>query len=395
MKKKRIAMFQHILASKPVRGPMIFFPIFNSEYQNNSNTQFELYYLLRTDDVGALSKRFGSTTLGVKNIIILPERNHRFKKIVENLELIWHLFKLRVDLLYLANVDDTLEPAPALRVLQKLSSLWKIKKTYAVTYNGFPAAYNANYTGQFEGIKKYEAFFREIHLDGVYTWYDDVIDWIATCEMFKSKPIVRTIQSRFCDTKKYYPDEEKNKIIVWAGALVAYKRPEMLLQAIEAINNKRPTLLEGWKVIYSGSGNYSATLKELIAAKKIEHLIEVREASDNYHVLLNDATCMVSTQTLDHFPSLAINEAMASGCAIIATNVGRAHLFVKHGINGYLTTTDDAEGITNALILFLEQSDTGRQDMMQASRNECETTHTADNFIKQIDSFWNEVLAAK
>jgi glycosyltransferase involved in cell wall biosynthesis len=87
-----------------------------------------------------------------------------------------------------------------------------------------------------------------------------------------------------------------------------------------------------------------------------------------------------------------INEAMASGCAVIATNVGRAHLFVRHLYNGYLTTTDDEPGLRESLISFLSLTETERATMLGNSRLLAETVHTPANFIRSIDQFWSEVI---
>jgi hypothetical protein len=67
-RKKRVALYHHIIHSKPVRGPMVFFPLFNREYQQFELAKFELFYIIRTDNAEMLRKRYtqGSETIGLK-----------------------------------------------------------------------------------------------------------------------------------------------------------------------------------------------------------------------------------------------------------------------------------------------------------------------------------------
>ncbi len=82
-KRKKIAFYQQILAGKPVRGPHIFFPLLNSEYQTSSNSEFELFYFIKTDNPQALQKQYPNRELDGKNVIFLKEHNSRFKKYLE------------------------------------------------------------------------------------------------------------------------------------------------------------------------------------------------------------------------------------------------------------------------------------------------------------------------
>jgi glycosyltransferase involved in cell wall biosynthesis len=304
------------------------------------------------------------------------------------------LIKYRISILHIVSYSSSYDPIWTLKILQWLNPIWPIRKTFALTYNGVPTAFKLNYAGHHKEDIKYENLFKRIRFQGIFTWFEDVIDWAANSGVFAHPPIVRTPSSRFCDIKKFHPAPNKNKIMVWAGAFVVYKRPLLFLESLAWIRQHRPELLDGWKVIFIGTGLLENDIRHFITSHDLSELVEIRKSEKNYYQLINTTMLHVSTQSIDHFPNLVINEAMASGCAVIATNVGRAHLFVKDQLNGYLTPTDDEPGLRHSLIEFLSLSDPDRQRMLDYSRKLTETVHTPDNFIRSIDAFWSEVLDA-
>jgi len=391
--KKRIALYQQLLAGRQVRGPHVFFPLFHSEYQKADNTEFELFYIVKTDDPEKLKRQYPTHELEAHNVIFLPEHNSRFKKLIETKDLLMLLLKHRIKLLHI--ISFTLnDPIHQLLFLQKLKMIWPVKITMSITYNGFPRAFDSGYTGRFEKYLAYDKLFHAVKFDGIYSWFENVIDWVKNSGIFANGPIATAVESRFCDIEKFHP-EKKEKIIVWAGAIVSYKRPEMFINSLAAIKKANPQLLNGWKVIFIGDGELTQDIHQSIIANGLKDLVEMRPTSNTYYELINRSMVHVSTQELDHFPNLVINEAMAAGCAIIATNVGRAHLFVVNGDNGYLTSTDDEHGLTVSLEKFLSQSPELWERMMHNSRLLCETVHTPANFIKGIDAFWHQVLFGK
>lgn len=393
-KVKAVALYQQILSKRPLRGPHVFFPLFNMEYQKSAQAGHRVYYLLKTDDIDGLKKQYKAGELHAPQIIFLKERHHRFKVLHETLDILWTLIRYRIAVFHVISYSSSYDPITALKVLDFLRPVWRIKKTFAITYNGIPTAFKLNYAGHHKEDIKYENLFRRIHFDGIFTWFDDVKEWAATSGVFQSIPIVRTPVSRFCDIQKFYPAARKEKIMVWAGAFVEYKRPLMFVDALAQIRLEHPQLLADWKVIFIGTGKEQQAIEDRIAASQLNDIIEIRPAVTDYHHLINTTMLHVSTQSLDHFPNLVINEAMAAGCAVIATNIGRAHLFVKHQCNGYLTATDDVQGLKASLLDFLMLDDQSRNAMLAYSRMLTETVHTPDNFIKSIDHFWSEVINA-
>jgi glycosyltransferase involved in cell wall biosynthesis len=391
MQKTRIAIYQNLLSNRNRRGPDIFFPTFFKLYSSSEFSKYELYYFVKTDDIASLKREYANGEFNVDNIIFLREYHNRFKRQLETLELLWKLLYYRISIFQVLTYSNMFDPLPQLIWLQRLGWIWNIKRAFVITYDGIPTAHKMNYKGRYNLDIKYENLFRRILFDGIYSWYDDFVEWVNTSGVFETKPLVKSIHSRFCDIHKYYPLAKEKKII-WASALVDYKCPEMFIEAIAILKERNEHLLFGWQLCIYGNGPQEETLLKFIQQHNLSQIIRLESGLNNLAPVLNNSMCYVSTQELENFPSLAMNEAMAAGNVIIARNVGRTYLFVEQDKNGYLAPTDDAQGIANCLEQFLS-SPHRHADMMRHSRHLCETVHTPENFIREIDLFWSELLA--
>jgi glycosyltransferase involved in cell wall biosynthesis len=390
MRKKNVALYQQILTKSDLRGPSYFFPMFNIAYNQEEQSRYNIIYLLKTDNKEALIKGARNKEFNAPNIIFMPERNHRFKKIHETLDLLYISFKHKLVLIHFCTftTEDTYFP---LKWISKLPSLLRPKFTLSITYNGHAPAFLNNYQGRFSKYQERHQDYKDIKWSGVLSWFTDIFEFAQKSKYFGEKPIVATVESRFCDMQVFHP-EEKEKIIYWAGALETYKQPKFYLEAIRLLYEENPELIRDWKFIMLGSGPLHDMIQSFIAEHNLSSVIETLPTQPDYFKLVNKSMAHVSTQELDHFPNLVINEAMAGGCAILATNVGRIGLFVQDGANGFLSKTEDAQGIKAILEKFISMSDADRNKMLETSRHLCEQNHSPLRFIEQIDRFWGEVL---
>lgn len=385
-KKENIALYQIMLVGRNRRGPDIFFPWFFKKYQDQQDTAFNLFYFIKTNAQNEVEEDFRSRGISLDQVVFLPVQNNRFKSSIEMWLLKRALRKNRISLLQTLTLDS---PGEQLPQLQQLTG--KLKLTFTVTYNGIPTAFANDYDDRFEkNRQKYGKLFSEIKLDGLLSWYDDIEPFVQTSELFEQRPLVHTINSRFCDSTHYFP-EKKEKLIVFASALVNYKHPMMFLEALNLVNTQSPESLSGWKVRVIGTGAEEKNVLDFIKKNQLDTLIEVTSGLSDISPILRKSMVYISTQEIENFPSLAMNEAMAAGNAIIARNVGRTQLFVKDGINGFLAETDDYQGIAKALKRYLADESL-HKPFEKSSVELCETVHTPQNFNRQIDEFWTATL---
>lgn len=387
-KKQRIAIYQLMFAGRNRRGPHIFFPWFFAKYQESLNSAFDLFYFIKTNDEPGVRKEFNDRGIPLDRVVFLPVQNNRFKAKIEMWQLSKAIRKHKINLLQALAIDSPDEQIPQ---MEKLAG--RVKLGFTVTYNGIPTAFTNDYDERFEKNRaKYGRLFRQVQFDGLLSWYDDVESFVASSDIFSKKPFVYTIKSRFCDASRFYPKEKENTI-VFASALVNYKHPMMFLKALNMVFSETPELLDGWKVQVIGTGPEEKKVLDFISDNALGELIEVTSGLSDISPILRKSRVYISAQEIENFPSLAMNEAMAAGNAIIARNVGRTHLFVKDGENGFLTQTDDYQGIAKALQAYL--SDESLQKRFENRSIElCKTVHTPENFNRQIDEFWTRVLSA-
>lgn len=388
MSRLRVAIFQEIFANRNRRGPHSFFPTLVASYQKQTGTRCEVFLFVRTDDVEQLKKEYPEYLLH-DHVVFLKTHNNRFKKFLENADLVWKLISYRISVLHTLSYSLDHGPTPALKFLVRWRSVLRKKLAFLVTYPRIPEAYANQFQGAFSNDIKYKIIFNSVRFDGVYAWYDDFIEWAKTSGEFPHQPLFKCIDSRFCDILKYRPLEKK-KQMVWASALVDFKRPVMFVDALTLIQRERPELLEGFEIFMYGSGPLEDEVKTGLASGGLSDKVKLVTNVNNMAPVVNHSMIYVSTQSGENFPSLAMNEAMAAGNVILACNVGRTYLFVKDGRNGMLAKTDDVRGMADVIMECLASPDRWTP-MMAYSRELCETVHTPENFIKELEDFWIEL----
>jgi len=159
---------------------------------------------------------------------------------------------------------------------------------------------------------------------------------------------VRTSPGSFVDSELFKPEEQKEKIITFAGRLIPEKNPYLVIDAIKIISERNPNLLRGWKIRMLGSGPLKQTLLRKIGQYHLDRLISIEEVYST-HTVLNKSLIFLSMQSTDNYPSQSLLEAMASGNAIIASDVGHTRLLVNKDMGLLVNLSADS------LCLGLEQ----------------------------------------
>jgi len=236
----------------------------------------------------------------------------------------------------------------------------------------------------------HEKLFKNVHIDAVYSWYENVKVFLEEHQLIRSKPQIKCITSRFVLNHAGNGHGEKKNLIVFAGRLTDQKRPLMFLNAIHLLSQKNIPEINGWKFRIYGRGYLESDVSNKIAEYDLSNLVELTY-NKNMSEVFAESKCFVSPQDFENFPSMAMAEAMINKNAIIARNVGQTSLFVKDGINGLLIHPDSEEGLCTALEDYIINNDKYRS-FGEESLKLMQTIHTPENFIVQIDDFWASVL---
>ncbi len=144
---------------------------------------------------------------------------------------------------------------------------------------------------------------------------------------------------------------------LYCGRLIDIKNVDLIITAFERISRQRPN----WDLLIAGTGVLEAKLKAMVTD-------EIKQRVKFLGFLQFDQTvaCYCASHVLVHPPSyepwaLVINEAVAAGLPIIATDVvGAANELIEPGVNGLLIKPNDVDALTDAM-LQISDGDTAHQ----------------------------------
>ena len=154
-------------------------------------------------------------------------------------------------------------------------------------------------------------------------------------------------------------------VFLFAAKMIPLKRPRELLQAFGRV--RRP---HNAKLLMVGDGPELAGLRELAAAQGIEGISFTGFANQSdmprYYAMSDVMVRPDGVYKGDW--GLTVNEAMAAGLAIIATDqIGATTDLVKSGVNGRVVHFDDLDELAAAMGLLAADPDAVRR-MGEASR---------------------------
>jgi glycosyltransferase involved in cell wall biosynthesis len=235
----------------------------------------------------------------------------------------------------------------------------------------------------------YRLYLSTARLDGIMTWYEDLREALAG---LGHRAVLRSARYCFVDTNVFAPAPVKKQWIVHAGRLVDYKRPMLFIEALARARALSPRSLSDWHCFVFGAGPLDKALYQAINRANLENLVTWGDPRA-LRATLAQTSLFVSTQDGDNFTSLAMLEAMASGAAILARDVGQTRAFVRPADNGLLVSGDDPDSIAAGLLDFLHARERHAKWQAESRRITLEE-HCSDNVIAEFDAFWQSVLRA-
>lgn len=132
-------------------------------------------------------------------------------------------------------------------------------------------------------------------------------------------------------------------VVLFAGKLQRKKNPTLLLEAFCALHN-------GSHLVFVGSGELETDLKRQAAALRNVHFMPFQNQSSMPAVYRLGDVFVLPSQGPEETWGLALNEAMASGRAVIASSkVGGACDLIHLGENGWIFESADARDLEATL----------------------------------------------
>lgn len=178
-------------------------------------------------------------------------------------------------------------------------------------------------------------------------------------------------------TREEY-DENK---IVFVGRLTKQKNPEMLLKAFSVVSVKYShCVLEMY-----GSGELQQSIIELAQKLKIGDRVRMMGNVSNVHECISDACFFVLSSDYEGL-SNALLEAMMMGIPCISTNCAGSDEYIENKSNGLLTTVGSVEEMSEAMELYLSNSDI--REKCGRNARQCSAAFSKDVVIKK----WHKLM---
>lgn len=198
----------------------------------------------------------------------------------------------------------------------------------------------------------------------------------------------------FTELKKYDIDEllaEKSKnervSILWAGRFLDWKHPEAAVLLAEKLR------ADGYEFELNiiGSGDLEQQLRDMISEKQLSEMVHMLGSMKPEEVRrhMERADIFLFTSDFNEGWGAVLNEAMNSGCAVVASHaIGSVPFLVKHRENGVIYRNGDQEALHAEVRALLDDPQMRKSYGANAYKTILETWNAevaAERLIKMVE----------
>lgn len=129
-------------------------------------------------------------------------------------------------------------------------------------------------------------------------------------------------------------DKKEKSLIVWVARFIPLKHPEYMISLAKYLKARNLN----FKIRMIGDGPLRKDIEETIAKENLGDYIELTGPMSPENVLEQFKSAGIATITSDRNEGwgAVVNEAMASGCAVVACDkIGSVPYLIKNGVNGF------------------------------------------------------------
>lgn len=275
----------------------------------------------------------------------------------------------------------------------KLYQLLKHIKPYVLVANNGKEYPNALLAGKLASVRV--AFFR--HMERmknplVRRFVFPYVDmFFAVSDHVRQKLIqegvkpdkVRVIYNPVDEERFYYKPKEENSIrILFVGKLDEGKGIFDLLEAFRLLMTERKDVT----LVYVGDGKHKESLFQRIHSLGLTQKVKLVGYTHNVEDYYRNAhVVVIPSKYTEAFPRVAL-EALACGCALVASDVGGTKEAIIEGKNGFVFRAGDIEDLLLKLKLAIENWKSFSQASLELYRNKFSTDRVIDNFLGALQS---------
>ena len=203
------------------------------------------------------------------------------------------------------------------------------------------------------------------------------------------KPTKTTVIYNCADMSKYkchsILEDVKIRIVIVAS-LREVKGHKYLIEAIDMLHKE----FNNFEVNIIGSGPIENELRNMVESTGLNNIVLFRGGLDNVPEELGSMDIFVLSSIREGLP-LSLVEAMASGLACVATNVGGVYELIEDRVTGLLVKSEDSEAIYKAIKHLIENPELARK-MGKSARTKVEKTFDCRVMITKIEGLYEELM---
>ncbi len=191
---------------------------------------------------------------------------------------------------------------------------------------------------------------------------------------------IRVSTGSCLDISRFRPAASKRPWVVFSGRFIPEKSPCLFVEASALVHEQIPSA----RFFVLGEGPLKRQVEALVKRHGLDSCTEVGWR-DQVEAILAEALVFVSLQQTDNYPSQALLEAMASGAAAVATDVGLTWRLVDETVGARVEAKPDC--VADAIVRLL--NDAGQAAAMGARARERVTRqHSMDAYLDYLQSLY-------
>lgn len=187
------------------------------------------------------------------------------------------------------------------------------------------------------------------------------------------------------DTQRFHP-AEKQPWVVFSGRLIPEKNPLLFVRACLLVRDQMKDKMPNIRMFLLGDGPLRAEVDALIDEHGLGSSMQVGW-SEQVESVLSQAVAFVSLQRIDNYPSQALLEAMASGMAVVATDVGMTWKLVDEEVGRRVQA--DPQQVAEAIIEILNNPAQAASMGLQA-RKRVMKHHSLERYLDYIQDVYEQ-----
>lgn len=182
-------------------------------------------------------------------------------------------------------------------------------------------------------------------------------------------------------------DKDSDLTVVTVAGLNNQKGHEYLVRAIPPVVAELPQV----RFVFVGDGHLRSSLESLAISLGIENKVEFAGWRTDVPVILRRSDLFVLPSLFEGLP-LSLLEAMASGKAVVATDVDGTHDVVIDGTTGFLVPPKDPKTLARKIIDVLRDTQL-REKFGHAGRQRALNYFSSERMIQEYSELYRSVLA--